>query len=108
VFAEGGDMNRFLAPIILAGAVLVGACATAPPPDVIYVPGAPPPVQVEVMGTAPGPDFIWIHGYHRWNGNGYVWQSGRWERRPHAKAVWVDGKWNHTSKGWYWRDGHWK
>jgi hypothetical protein len=65
-------------------------------------------VQVEVVGTAPGPDFVWIRGYHVWNGNAYHWQSGRWERRPHSNASWVDGKWNHTSKGWYWRDGHWK
>ena len=101
-------MNKLVAGIILAGAGVVGACAPAAPYDAIYVPGAPPPVQVEAIGVAPGPDFVWIHGYHRWNGNAYAWQAGRWERRPHAGARWVDGKWNHTSKGWYWRDGHWK
>lgn len=101
-------MNKFLAAIILAGAGVLGACVTAPPPNALFVPGPPPAVQAEFIGPAPGPDFVWIRGYHVWNGHGYHWQAGRWERRPRAHATWVDGKWNHTSKGWYWRDGHWK
>jgi hypothetical protein len=83
------------------------ACATAPPPDAVFVPAAPPPVVVETVGVAPGAEFVWIHGYHHWDGRAYQWESGRWEKRPRPGAVWHDGQWVHHSKGWYWRDGHW-
>ena len=50
--------------------------------------------------------YIWVDGYHRWNGNQYVWQDGhyqreraghrynpgRWERRGHGH-VWIEGSW---------------
>ena len=50
----------------------------------VYVRAEPPPVTVEVRGTAPGPEYVWIDGYHRWEGDRYVWVSGHWERRPQA------------------------
>jgi hypothetical protein len=88
-------------------ALLAPACATAPPPDAVFVPAGPPVAVVETVGVAPGPDFVWIRGHHRWTGSAYAWDAGRWERRPHAGAVWHDGQWVHHSKGWYWREGHW-
>jgi len=91
-----------------AGLLLVTACPPPPPPGVVYVRTAPPVAQIEVVGTAPGPDFIWIRGYHRWDGGAYVWVPGRWVPRPHARAVWVDGHWIHHHNGWYWQDGHWR
>lgn len=87
---------------------VLGGCVSAPPPDVYYVATAPPAPEVEVVGVAPGPDFIWVRGYHTWNGRNYVWHHGEWQRRPHTGATWVDGRWRHHSRGWYWTPGHWK
>jgi hypothetical protein len=84
------------------------ACPPPPPPGVVYVRTRPPAAAVEVIGTAPGQEFVWIRGYHRWDGGTYVWVPGRWERRPRAGAVWVEGRWNHHRNGWYWVEGHWR
>jgi len=85
-----------------------GCVVPPPPPGVVYVRVGPPVPIVEVEGVAPGPEFVWIHGYHRWEGNAYVWVPGRWERRPRAGAVWVRGEWRHHRNGWYWVEGHWR
>ncbi len=92
----------------LAALALTVACLVPPPPGAVYVRVAPPVPVVEVSGVAPGPGFIWIRGYHRWNGSAYVWTPGRWERRPRAGAVWVDGRWRHNRSGYYWVEGHWR
>lgn len=94
---------------LVAAVLLTSACLVpAPPPGAVYVRVAPPVPVVEVEGTAPGPGYVWIHGYHRWSGSAYVWVPGRWERRPHARAVWVHGQWRHHRNGWYWVEGHWR
>jgi len=87
---------------------LLTACVENPPPGAVYVNTPPPSAEVEVIGTAPSPDHVWIRGYHRWDGSAYSWNAGRWEARPRAGAVWVDGSWNHHSRGWYWREGRWR
>ena len=39
-----------------------------------------PPVSIREHRTyRPSPDHVWIGGYHRWDGNAYAWQAGRWE-----------------------------
>ncbi len=74
----------------------------------MYARIAPPPARVEVIGTAPGPQYVWIGGHHEWRGSAYVWVGGRWAARPHRRARWVAGHWRHTREGWYWVDGRWK
>ena len=88
--------------------LLMTACPPPPPRGVVYVREAPPREQVEVIGTAPSPEFVWIAGHHTWTGGVYVWSPGHWERRPHARARWVRGHWRHGNGGWYWVEGHWK
>ena len=51
---------------------------------------------------------MWIAGYHRWDGQAYVWVPGRWELPPHSHARWVEGRWHHDSHGYYYAEGHWK
>ncbi|MEO8430850.1 MAG: hypothetical protein ABI592_05015 [Acidobacteriota bacterium] len=87
---------------------LLSGCVETLPPDVAYVGAAPPTAVVEVAGTAPEADMIWIRGYHRWDGHAYGWNAGRWEARPRANARWEDGRWVHSRRGWYWRDGRWR
>jgi len=64
---------------------------------------------VETRVVAPSRRHIWIAGYHRWDGNAYVWVPGRWELPPAHRRAWVRGHWVHERRnGWYWVDGHWR
>ena len=101
-------MKRFRNSLI-AASVLAGALSAAPAlADPIYVKIAPPAPIVEARVVAPGPDYVWIPGFHRWDGRAYVWVAGRWDRPPRPHAVWVAGHWRHHRNGWYWIEGRWK
>jgi hypothetical protein len=95
-----------LAGLVLAGATLLPACGGGTR-AVVYVGTPPPPALVEPVGVAPGPGFVWIAGYHTWNGSAYVWVPGRWEHPPRGRHHWVKGRWAHERRGWYWVEGRW-
>jgi hypothetical protein len=96
-------VKKFL-PALLLAVTLLPAASFA---QVVVRVGPPAPI-VETRGTAPGPEFVWIGGYHRWDGARYVWVPGRWDRRPHAHAVWVAHHWVHRNGGWVLVEGHWR
>jgi|SRR5215813_12201518 len=98
-------MKRLLATIVLATALAPAAAQAAR----VYVRVGPPAAIVETRVVAPSPRHIWIAGYHRWDGNAYVWVPGRWELPPAHYRAWVPGHWIHEPhNGWYWVDGHWR
>lgn len=70
--------------------------------------GPPPPVSFGIVGSAPGPGYVWIDGYHVWRGGRYEWVAGRWERPPHAGARWVRPEWRHEGRAWRFHEGHWR
>ncbi|HZU85365.1 MAG TPA: hypothetical protein VE987_20680 [Polyangiaceae bacterium] len=70
-------------------------------------PPPPPPPVVEVTPAPPGPDFVWIAGYHRWTGRHYVWVRGRYERAPRARARWVGPHWEARGRAHVWVEGRW-
>ena len=74
----------------------------------VYVEVAPPVPPVEVKVVAPGPNYVWIGGFHRWNGTAYVWVPGHWVVPPRPHVVWAAGHWKHGHGGWYWVEGRWK
>jgi hypothetical protein len=39
----------------------------------IYVQVGPPAPLVEHPGPRPHEGWVWVAGYHRWDGHGYVW-----------------------------------
>ena len=78
--------SALLAPALLAGALAAGACTTQVR-GAVYVPTAPPPPVAEVAPASPGPGYVWIAGYHRWDGARYVWVGGRWEIGPSPRAL---------------------
>jgi len=85
----------------------------AQPAQVIYVPQPPPPPQVEIMPALPPMadtrSHVWIAGHWFWNGAGYVWRPGHYERRPRPGAVWVEGRWEHQGgHGYVWVEGRWR
>jgi hypothetical protein len=83
-----------------------------PPPQAEIVvesePPPPPPAEQEAPPPPPGPEFVWIGGYHRWDGHGYVWVRGRYERRPHAAAHWRAAHWEGRGRGHVWIEGRWE
>jgi hypothetical protein len=74
----------------------------------IVVRVGPPAPIVERRGPAPGREFVWIDGYHRWDGARYVWVPGRWDRPPHPGAHWVAHRWVHRNGGYVMVEGHWR
>ena len=93
------------------GAVLLSTVLMAIPASAstrVYVRVGPPAPIVEVRPVAPGPRYVWVNGYHRWDGRAYAWVPGKWVLPPRARAVWVPGRWVHASRGYYWVDGRWR
>jgi len=69
---------------------------------------APPRAVVEHRGTAPGRDYVWVSGYHNWNGTSHVWVPGHWEQPPHAHARWEAHHWVKRNGGWVLVEGRWR
>jgi len=92
---------------ILATTLLLTACPP-PPPGPVYVRVGPPPVRAEIIGVAPGPEYVWVGGYWSWNSAEYVWVPGAWRVRPRVRARWIPPHWRHTRHGWYFVEGHWR
>jgi hypothetical protein len=95
-------MQRYAVALALA-ALTASACA----PHRLYVRVGPPAPIVEASYAAPGPGYVWIPGYHRWDGSAYVWVSGRWTLSPRHHRAWVRGHWVESRHGWYWVEGYW-
>jgi len=69
---------------------------------------APPVAIVETRPVAPGPNYVWIGGYHRWDGNAYGWVPGRWDAPPRPRARWVARHWVRRHGGWVLVEGRWR
>ena len=89
--------------IAIAGLLLTAGLAQAQ-----FVRVAPPPAVVERPVPAPGPRYVWVPGYHRWDGRAYHWEIGRWVLPPRPRAVWVAGRWDPRPGGFAWVPGHWR
>ena len=93
---------------LLSGALgvllVVGAANAA---DVVVRVGPPAPI-VETRGVAPGAGYIWTPGYHRWDGNRYVWTAGAWVQPPRPHARWVAHHWVRRNGGWVMVEGRWR
>ena len=96
-------MKKRILTLLLA-ATLLPAAAFAQ----VVVRVAPPAPIVETRGPAPGPEYVWVDGYHRWDGGRYVWTRGRWDRPPHPHAHWVAHRWVHRRGGYVLVEGHWR
>ena len=103
--------TRTTVPILSAlffGFILVATSTPASADTHVYVRVGPPAPVVQVRTVSPGARYVWIDGYHRWNGRAFVWVPGRWVVPPHAGAVWVPARWVHEHRGWYIVEGHWR
>jgi WXXGXW repeat (2 copies) len=92
--------------------ILTAACALfltvgAANAQIVVRIGPPPPRPVEVV-PAPREGFVWVPGYHRWNGRRYVWVGGAYRRPVHRGAAWVPGEWREERGGHVWHRGYWR
>lgn len=107
-------IHRFLrtlaSAVILTSTLAVAtACASAAPRSRVYVRIGPPAPIVERRIVAPGPGYVWIPGFHSWDGRAYLWRPGRWDTAPRANARWVPARWvRDRRQGWYLVEGHWR
>jgi hypothetical protein len=69
--------------------------------------GPPPPVY-ERRGPPPERGYVWINGYHRYEGDHNVWTPGRYERPPREHQRWVAHRWEHRHGQWVMVEGHWR
>jgi WXXGXW repeat (2 copies) len=95
------------ARIPICVAILIGA-VLAVAQTVVIRRAPPPPVRVTVVGVAPAPGYVWIGGYQRWTGSGYVWVAGKWVRPPRAGVVWVQPRYAHSGSTWVFHKGYWR
>lgn len=94
---------------VLAAAVGVGSACVVTADGRVFVAVAPPAPMVEVRTGAPAPDFVWVSGFYQWNGGGYVWVAGHWDRPPRRGERWEPGHWDHhPRRGWYFVKGRWR
>jgi YXWGXW repeat-containing protein len=96
------------AVVVISASVLIESACAAPRGRMYVVVAPPPPPMVEARIVAPGPGYIWVAGYHRWDGRAYVWMPGTWVRPPHSRARWVPAHWERERRGWYFVEGHWR
>jgi hypothetical protein len=68
----------------------------------------PPEPIHEHYGPPPHEGYVWVSGYHNWDGNRYVWVPGRWDRPPHPHARWEGHHWVRRNGGWVLVEGHWR
>ena len=70
-------MKKIALAVVLA-CTLIPAASNAQ----VYVHIGPPVAVVEHPGPPPGRDFVWVSGYHRWDGNEATLYI-RWEGETH-------------------------
>ena len=92
-----------LALVFSAGLMTTGAMAAD-----IRVHIAPPRVHVEKRSHRPGANYVWTPGYHRWEGNRYVWSDGTWVVPPRSHARWVAPHWRRDGREWVFVEGRWR
>jgi len=118
VISYKGGMNRSnllisslcVAVMYTAGCYVETGPAVAPAADGEVVVADPPPPPAPVVEPppppAPAPDMIWVAGAHRWDGRGYVYDRGHYERPPRAGSRYVAGHWEARGRGKVWVNGH--
>jgi hypothetical protein len=97
-------MRKLVLNVILGVAFCIGSAQAAE----VVVKVKPPIAVVEKRPTRPSSKHVWIAGYHRWDGNAYVWEAGRYEVPPREHAVWVAPRWEHRRDGYVFVEGRWK
>ncbi len=76
------------------------------PAQRVVVSSAPPPEQVESVGTVSVGE-TWIKGRWSWDGLRYSWVPGHVMRVPEGYRTWEPGGWYESGHHWFYRSGYW-
>jgi WXXGXW repeat (2 copies) len=82
-------------------------CPVASMAQLVIRVGPPAPVY-ERRGPPPERGYVWVDGYHRYQGDHYEWVPGRYDRPPHEGARWSRHHWVHRHGQWVMVEGHWR
>ena len=93
---------------ISIGLVFAGTLAVSVLTAEVFVRVGPPHAVVETRGPIPGRGYVWINGYHNWEGNRHVWVPGHWVMPPRRRARWVEHRWVRRRGGYVLVEGHWR
>ena len=93
--------------IALAVLFALTFCPVASMAQVVIRVGPPAPVY-EHPGPPPERGYVWVNGYHQYQGDHYVWVGGHWAEPPYGGAHWVEGHWRPSPRGYVWVEGHWR
>ena len=93
--------------IALALLFALTLCPVASMAQVVIRIGPPAPIH-ENPGPPPQPGYVWVSGYHQYQGDHYVWVGGHYDRPPHPGAHWVAHRWVRVHDHWELREGHWR
>src|SRR5579862_8240550 len=96
--------KQSLAALLIGAGMSMSAAMAAE----VVVRVAPPAAIVEHRSPSPGRDYVWIPGYHNWDGHRHVWVAGRWELPPHPHARWEAHRWEKRGDGWVLVEGRWR
>jgi hypothetical protein len=92
---------------ILIAFLLVVGTATARAHFFVNI-GPPAPVVEVRAPPPPGPGYVWMPGYYRWDGRAYMWVPGSYVIAPWPGARWIPPHWEHRHGGWLFIEGHWR
>jgi hypothetical protein len=96
-------MNKLFLKALIGAALCLGSA------DAEIVIKLRPPISIhEHRAVRPSVRHVWIGGYHRWDGNAYAWEPGRWEVPPREHAVWVAPRYRHRRDGYVYVEGRWR
>jgi WXXGXW repeat (2 copies) len=93
---------------LMMGLVFVGALAFTATASDIVIRIRPPHVVVERRAPRPSRNHVWVSGYHRWDGNAYAWNTGRWEQPPRPRGHWVAHHYVRRNGGYVLVEGYWR
>jgi hypothetical protein len=95
---------------ILSAAFAFGFACTAAQAQITVRIGPPPRRPVEVVPVRPigQRGWVWVPGFHRWDGRAYVWVPGHYAEPPRPRARWAEGRWVRRPGGWVFIEGHWR
>jgi hypothetical protein len=99
-----GWLKKIMLSSALALTLSVGSARAAD----IFVRIGPPPSRREVIVARPGPRYVWVQGYQRWDGRRYMWAPGQWVLPPRHRSAWVPGYWAQRPRGYVFVEGHWR
>ena len=90
-------MRKLLCSTLAAVALTATVAGTA---QAYWVQPVVPPLRVETVPVAPGPNYVWRPGYWNWGGRRYVWVGGSYVVRGPGYGRWAPGYWGPRHR-WY-------